>query len=405
VFVCLLGFPAVTAAQFKPGDEVSYSAGGSARVGLVLAKAGGRDLYLVSRNGAESTQYHLPASRLTLRTAGPAPPPDPLTQRVSQLEQQVQQLGTRLGGAEGTLGTLGDDLADLAVRVAALEGEQPPPPPPPPVDSDDDGVPDSEDECPNDPDPCDPPPPPPADEPAPIAGQGYHQAFRDDFDAFSTARWTQGIWYSPSVPANGVSVQNGVLNLVSRRSQGYPNVTVTTQGGWGGAAPAKFRRGYFEARMRWTKGNGSWPAFWLISYAHATNPNWPSPACPQPTCLSAELDVFEGQGREPSVYYGTSHRNSCGCYGVPNQQNGNNSTNVGFDLTTGFHTYGMLWTATQIRWYLDGQLLKTTPVYDSTDQEMFLLLQMWIGGWTGGTDASTPDELRTEVDWVRVWQQ
>src|SRR3954463_11705629 len=30
---------------------------------------------------------------------------------------------------------------------------------------------------------CDPPPPPPppGSEPAPIAGQGYHEAFRDDF--------------------------------------------------------------------------------------------------------------------------------------------------------------------------------------------------------------------------------
>ena len=37
-----------------------------------------------------------------------------------------------------------------------------------------------------------------------------------------------------------------------------------------------FTFGYFEARMRWTKGDGSWPAFWLLSYRHSINPNWPS---------------------------------------------------------------------------------------------------------------------------------
>jgi beta-glucanase (GH16 family) len=176
--------------------------------------------------------------------------------------------------------------------------------------------------------------------------------------------------------------------------------TVTTQ-----TSGIKFRRGYFEARMKWTKGAGAWPAFWLISYAHATNPNWPQPACPNPNCLSAELDVFEGQGTEPNVFYGTIHKNSCECYGVSNQQNGNNYHEVGVDLTQGFHTYAAKWTDTTVSWYLDDQFLHSAPVYESFNQGMFLLLQMWIGGWTQDVDPTTPDELHTEVDWVRVWQK
>jgi beta-glucanase (GH16 family) len=256
-----------------------------------------------------------------------------------------------------------------------------------------------------------PPLPPPASpsEPGPISGQGYNKVWADEFDALSGSAWGQGIWYDPGAPPNSIFVQGGLLNLVSRRSDGYPNITLSTEGG---GNPATFRQGYFEARMKWTKGNGAWPAFWLLSYRHATNPSWPSvnPICsqlgePVSHCYAAELDVFEGQGREPNVFYGTIHRNSCGCYGVSNQQNSNNWTNTGIDLTAGFHTYGMLWTPTQVSWYLDGQLLNTASVYDSTDQPMFLLLQMWIGGWTGGTDSSTPDALTTQVDWVRVWQK
>jgi hypothetical protein len=243
--------------------------------------------------------------------------------------------------------------------------------------------------------------------PSPISGQGYSNVFGDEFDTLNRAVWDNHIWYDPTPPAGTQFIQNGVLNLVSRRSDGFQNNTVTTQ-----TAGKTFKYGYYEARMRWTKGNGAWPAFWLFSYRHATNPAWPSinPVCsqlgePASHCYSGEIDVFEGQGREPNVFYGTIHRNSCSCYGVSDQQNGNNFQPAGADLTAGFHTYGMLWTATQMSWYLDGQLLHTAPAYDSLSQPMFVILQMYVGGWTGGTDSTTPAELKTEVDWVRVWQK
>jgi len=246
-------------------------------------------------------------------------------------------------------------------------------------------------------------------EPAPIAGQGYSKVWGDEFDAFTPGTWDEGIWYDPGNPVGSTVVQNGVLSLVSRRSQGYPDVTISTETG---TTPHAFTLGYFEARMRWTKGAGAWPAFWLLSHRHATNPAWPSinPFCAlnglaAALCYSAELDVFEGQGSEPNVFYGTVHRNSSGDYGVRDSQNANNYQDAGVDLTAGFHTYGMLWTATTISWYLDGRYLHSAPVYDSTNQPQFLLFDMYIGGWTSGTTSQTPDELKTEVDWVRVWQK
>jgi hypothetical protein len=36
---------------------------------------------------------------------------------------------------------------------------------------------------------------------------------------------------------------------------------------------------------------------------------------------------------------------------------------------------------------------------------MFVLLQMWTGGWTEDPDSLTPDLIETQVDWVRVWQK
>jgi serralysin len=126
-----------------------------------------------------------------------------------------------------------------------------------------------------------------------------------------------------------------------------------------------------------------------------------------PTCATGpwagELDVFEGQGTEPEVFYGTVHKNSSNqCFA--NQQNANNYHPTGIDLTAGFHTYGMLWTASTVSWFLDGQFLMSAPTYSTTNQEMMVILQMWVGGWTSEPDAATPDVLETQVDYVSVWQ-
>jgi beta-glucanase (GH16 family) len=222
----------------------------------------------------------------------------------------------------------------------------------------------------------------------PIARRGYRRVFVDNFTIFNRRRWSRSIWYDEPAAAGDIFVRKGVLHLVSRRTRGYPMVSVTT------LRRRHFRRGYFEARMRWTKGNGSWPAFWLFSVARASG-DVPSP----------EIDMFEGQGSEARVFYGTVHRNSSGCCGMPDRQNDNNWQPQRVDLTAGFHIYAALWDRSSVTWYLDGRKLMRAPVYDTTDHEMFLVFDMWAGGWTKEADDSTPDELHTEVDWVRVWQK
>jgi len=251
--------------------------------------------------------------------------------------------------------------------------------------------------------------------PRPIAGKGYREVFRDDFERLNRRVWDNHIWYDGR-PRRGwrgfQTVAHGVLHLRTSRNYTYPEGrwpinTVTTK-----SSRRLFRYGYFEARMRWTAGRGAWPGFWLFSYRHATNPDWPHVnrycarhGLPVARCYAAELDVFEGQGSEPDEFFGTIHRNSCNCYGSPDAQNGDNSRRLPSDLGKSWHTYAALWTPTRITWYLDDHRLFSASVYDSTKQRMFLLLQMWVGGWTEDPDASTPDPLETQVDYVSVWQR
>ena len=238
--------------------------------------------------------------------------------------------------------------------------------------------------------------------PLPIAGQGYSKVFADEFNSLDRSVWDDHIWYDDppsSAWAPTQYVDNGIFHLVSRRNDLYPGcttncypiITATTL-----SSGKSFQYGYFEARMRWTKGAGSWPAFWLLSTGWAKTGSCATPA--------GELDVMEGQGTEPNVLYGTIHKDSASRCGG-DAQNGNNWQPVGIDLTAGFHTYAALWTATTVSWYLDDKLVMAAPTYSTDNQPMFLLLQMWSGGWTSGPTSATPLELQTEVDWVHVWQK
>jgi hypothetical protein len=281
----------------------------------------------------------------------------------------------------------GSNLGHAEIEVN-VQNSAPPPPPPPPPSSGCEGLP----------------------KPGPAAAMSL--SFSDCFDILNRGVWANRQWYEPAPPLDAQYVEGGVLHVVSRRSQGYQNTSVSTEP-LRQANPKSFKQGYFEARMRWTAGNGSSPAFWLFSTRHATNPNWPNVnsfcsnnGLPVAECYSGEIDVFEGQGHEPSTFIGTIHRNSCNCYGVENQfRQGVPSQNVGVNMTTGFHIYAVRWTPTQITWYLDGVQIGTTiNTYDSLNQPMHLIFTQWPRSWTRDTDSSSPDVLHTEVDWVRVWQ-
>ena len=120
---------------------------------------------------------------------------------------------------------------------------------------------------------------------------------------------------------------------------------------------------------------------------------------------ASEIDMMEGQGSTPNTLYGTIHTDSAGRCGG-HRQNSNNWRNYPFSLANSWHIYAALWTPSQVCWYLDNLLSHCAPTYPDTDASpMHMILYQWAGGWEGGPTASTPNELHTEVDWVRVWQR
>lgn len=250
----------------------------------------------------------------------------------------------------------------------------------------------------------------PSGEPAPIAGQGYHEAFRDDFDTLNASVWDNHIWYDdPPNPAwtGFQSAESGVLHLRTSRNFiwsgtscsgdqpdrcNWPINTVTTH-----SSGRTFQYGYFEARMNWTGAPGSWPAFWLLSKGWADTGSCTTPA--------AELDVMEGQGTEPDVLYGTVHQDASGSGCKADLQNGNNWQPMGFRLADGWHTYSALWEPGLVSWYVDGQFVMSALPYADFNQPMFLLLQEWVGGWTSDPTSASPNVMENQIDYVSVWQK
>jgi hypothetical protein len=240
----------------------------------------------------------------------------------------------------------------------------------------------------------------------PPQAPGYKLAFADEFDRLDLSpdgrgvhNWYEGIWFSHRHPSRqNISAANSMLCLKWDRGQGAVDTSITTFSLHGGNYGA-WRYGYFEARLRWDVVRGAWPAFWLIPVEDATGQD-----IYNGTKESGEIDIFEGQGDHPHVFYGTIHD----WVSLHDHASRNNAFALpeNIDLSQ-FHTYGLLWTPGKVTWYLDNQPLhsESTPaIFDR--QNFFLVLGMqegddWKAGNVSGVNAPT---MTLNVDWVRVWQ-
>ncbi|GAA2393426.1 ricin-type beta-trefoil lectin domain protein [Dactylosporangium salmoneum] len=148
--------------------------------------------------------------------------------------------------------------------------------------------------------------------------------------------------------------------------------------------------GHVEARIQVPKGNGLWPAFWMLGGS-----NWPT---------DGEIDIMENVGRDPNTVYGTIHG--------PGYSGGNavgGTRNIGQALGNAFHTFAVDWSPNLIVWTIDGsEYFRATPanirgnkwVYD---HPFFIILNLAVGGnFPGSPDGSTPSVNRMLIDYVHV---
>ncbi len=157
----------------------------------------------------------------------------------------------------------------------------------------------------------------------------------------------------------------------------------------------EFTYGLVEARIQIPKGQGIWPAFWLLG-ANINQVGWPN---------SGELDIMENIGKEPQTIYGTAHGPGYAGQGIGDSHY--NAQNYADD----YHVFAIDWEADGLTWYVDGKsyfnLTKDDLGKDRWvfDHDFFILLNVAVGGnWPGVPDKTTVFPQTMKVDYVRVYQ-
>jgi beta-glucanase (GH16 family) len=144
--------------------------------------------------------------------------------------------------------------------------------------------------------------------------------------------------------------------------------------------------GYFEMSARFPPGLNTWPSFWLLNTASKSSG---APA--------GEIDVVEYIANPAFPNYITTTLHDWSNKTTPAM------SHHMVDLpSNGFHTYGMLWTATTMTFYFDGSITFECPTPPMMHQPYYLLFDLGLGaGWP---TSSTPSTNDLQVQYIRVYQ-
>ncbi|VBB09580.1 Hypothetical protein LUCI_4875 [Lucifera butyrica] len=241
-------------------------------------------------------------------------------------------------------------------------------------------------------------------------GNGYNNG-AGGFDGWGNGEWE---WYRQS----NVSVSNDNLVITAEYlSDPYVFASrdwyqfsgrITTKG------LQSWQYARVEARIKLPTVNATWPAFWLMGDSCDTTvngaaggydtlpTNWPS---------CGEIDIMEHKNSDSQICSNLFWDTRTGTYPYSSSNVSDNPTwTTGVDVS-GYHVYGMEWNSTTIKYYLDGNLIKTQDISASNQEEFrnqkwFILLNLAISGtFTGPATPNIADfPCSMYVDYVRVYQ-
>ncbi|RYG97252.1 MAG: glycosyl hydrolase family protein, partial [Alphaproteobacteria bacterium] len=179
---------------------------------------------------------------------------------------------------------------------------------------------------------------------------------------------------------NPFSISNGVLSITATKltdavsdklwGYDYSSGLLTTE------KTFSQTYGYFEIKADLPQVDGMFPAFWLMP----TAPVWPP-----------EIDIMENVGDN----YASG--------GAITADNRDAFRTYFPDGQTGMHTYGLLWTAQTITWYVDGKAVGSIATPASMNQPMYMIFNMAVGGDWAGAPVPGFDAATMKVDYVRAY--
>jgi beta-glucanase (GH16 family) len=221
------------------------------------------------------------------------------------------------------------------------------------------------------------------------APAGYRLTWSDDFAGpkLDVTKWvyrTDSKHWSTQTPAN-VAVEGGHLVLLLKKEPaGGKEYT-----GGGVITKEPFRFGYYESRFRVRAGKGWHSSFWMMGHDGSGGTGTEK--------TELELDVIENDSIDLTVYGVNVHK-----WPAPHQSLGHKK--VTMTPLTDFHVFGCEYTATEVKYFLDGNLVQTVDVAKLPHGELHIWLTS-IASHLGKTDAVDETKLpgRVEYDYVRFY--
>jgi len=185
-------------------------------------------------------------------------------------------------------------------------------------------------------------------------------------------------------------VDNGNLLIIGRKepfeTAGFTSASLTTD------SKFSWTYGKVEARMKLPKGQGMWPAFWMLGQ-NIHQIGWPE---------CGEIDIMEHINSE-DILYGTLHWH--------NEKHVSNGTHVPCQVNK-FNVYAIEWDKGSIKWFLNNVKYHEVSIADSVNstselhKPFYIIINLAIGGsWPKNPDDSTVFPDTVYVDYVRVYQK
>jgi beta-glucanase (GH16 family) len=158
-----------------------------------------------------------------------------------------------------------------------------------------------------------------------------------------------------------------------------------------------FTFGRIDIRAKLPKGQGVWPALWMLG-SNITTVNWP--AC-------GEIDILELLGHEPNKVYQTVHYGNAGAPSIQKSQSRISPTSY----SDGFHLYSLIRVQDNMKLFVDNVLLLEVNKADvggnayPFNSPFFFIFNIAVGGnWPGSPNATTQFPQWMMVDYVRVFE-
>ncbi|MCX6404323.1 MAG: glycoside hydrolase family 16 protein [Actinobacteria bacterium] len=155
-----------------------------------------------------------------------------------------------------------------------------------------------------------------------------------------------------------------------------------------------FKFGRIEARIKMPKGQGSWPAFWMLG-EKIGEIVWPD---------CGEIDIVEVGDIKNELVASLHGPGYCGADPLTNR------VEVQDDLNDNFHTYAIDWLPGSVEWFFDGVSISKKTADDASavnsewvfDQAYFILINLAMGGVfvPGGIDPELAQAQFT-IDHIR----